>query len=266
MISTRLSLTSMWLWPTIVLLGLVTLIAFPGGFVDKSRMVMHGLCAQTPSHTFTLGGQPLPFDARMTGIYSGALATLSFLAIRGRLLALHLPSPRLLAFFALLVVAMTADGFNSLFTDLGWWHPWESTNLLRLITGYGMGMAIAVALVWLVGGTLFHLADRRPSIDSWRDVEYCLLPLPVMLLALRSEASWLHVPISLLLMLSAWIVLATLALVTLLLATRHDERVMRIGQLHLPGAVGLVVGLAIMLVLAFGRAWLERTLGIPSTL
>ena len=256
----------MWLWPAIVLIGLLALVAFPGGFVEKSRLLMHGLCAQTPTHTYSLGGNPLPFDARMTGIYSGALVTLIYLAARGRLLAGQVPSTRFVAFLSFLVVAMAADGFNSLFTDLGWWHPWESSNPLRLITGYGMGVAIAVALVWLGAGTIFQLAERQPSVDSWRGLALCLLPLPLILLAFVSEAGWLHIPVSLMLMLSAWIVLGTLALVTLLLATRYDERIMRPGQLHVPGAVGLVLGLVAIVGLALGRTWLERSLGVTTTL
>ena len=266
MTSPRFWLKSLWLWPAIIGVGIVALFAFPGGFVDKSRLLMHGLCAQTPTHTFTLGDQPLPFDARMTGIYSGALFTLLYLTVRGRLLAVQLPPVRILAVLAVLVVAMAADGFNSLFTDIGWWHPWESSNALRLFTGYGMGMVIAIALVWLVAGTIFHLADRRASVDSWRDLAICMLPLPVLYFAMDSQAGWLHIPFSMLLMLSAWIVLATLATVTLLLASRYDERVMRIGHLHVPGAMGLILGLCIMLALSFGRTWLERNLGIPSTL
>lgn len=260
------SIRCVWLWPTILLLGMVVVIVIPGGFVDTSRMMLHGLCAQTPGHTFNLGGQPLPFDARMTGIYSGALMTLTYLASRGRLLAANLPSTRILVVVVGLVVLMALDGFNSLLTDIGWWHPWESTNNFRVVTGYGMGIALAVALVWLIAGTVFQLARKETTIHGWVDLIVCIAPLPVLLVLLHVGWDLLHVPLSIFLMTSAWIVLGTLALVTLLLATRIDERIVRIGQLHLPGAVGLLLGLAVMLGLAFGRSWLERTLGIPSTL
>ena len=51
-----------------------------------------------------------------------------------------------------------------------------------------------------------------------------------------------------------------------LLALRWDDRILSKAQLHVPGAIGGIVGLAIMLLLAFGRVWLERVTGIPSTL
>lgn len=260
------TIRTFWLWPTIVIGGLLMLALLPGGFAEKSKLLLHGLCAQTPGHTFSIGGQPLPFDARMTGIYTGVLGTLGYLGFRRRLLAQQLPPRSILAVLALFVVAMAADGFNSLLTDLSLWHPWTTTNATRLITGYGAGVALVVALVWLLAGTIFQVADRRQIMDSWRDILASVAPLALVALVLWIAPAWLYVPFSSLLVFSAWMVLGTLALVTVLLLTRFDERVIQRGQLHIPGAVGLVLGLAVMLLLAFGRQWLESTLGIPSTL
>lgn len=246
--------------------GLVLLALLPGGFAEKSKLLLHGLCAQTPGHTFSIGDQPLPFDARMTGIYSGVVGTLGWLAIRRKLFSQSLPSPPLLAVIALFVVAMAADGFNSLLTDIGVWHPWETTNITRLVTGYGAGVALSVALVWLLGGTVFQVADRTPVMDSWRDIAASLTYLPIVGVVLWQAPSWLYLPFATVLVVSAWIVLGTLATVTVLLAARIDERIVRRAQLHIPGAIGLVLGLGVMLMLAFGRQWLESTLGIPSTL
>lgn len=255
-----------WLWPTIIIGGLLMLALLPGGFAEKSKLLLHGLCAQTPGHTFSIGGQPLPFDARMTGIYTGVLGAIGYLAMRKRLLAQQLPPHAVLAVLVLFVIAMGLDGFNSLFTDIGFWHPWTTTNTTRLITGYLAGITIAAALVWLLSGTVFQVADRKPIMDSWLDIVGSILPLSLVGFILWIAPSWLFVPFSTLLVFSAWTVLGTLALVTMLLVTRFDERIVARRQLHLPGALGLVLGLGAMLVLAFGRQWLESVLGIPSTL
>ena len=261
-----LTIRTFWLWPTILIGGMVLLSLLPGGFAEKSRLLLHGLCAQTPGHTFSLGGQPLPFDARMTGIYTGVLGTAGFLAVRRRLLAQQLPNPQLLVVLVLFVVAMGLDGFNSLFTDIGVWHPWETTNVTRVISGYLAGVTLTVAIVWLLSGTVFQVADRQPMMESWSDLAGSVAPLLVVGLVLWVAPGWLYVPFSALLVLSAWGVLGTLAFVTVLLMSRMDERVVRRRQLHIPGAVGLLLGLGVMLLLAFGRQWLEQTLGIPSTL
>lgn len=255
-----------WLWPTIVIGGLVLLSLLPGGFAEKSKLLLHGLCAQTPGHTFSMGGQPLPFDARMTGIYTGVLGTLAYLAVRGRLLAQQLPGNVILTALVLFVIAMGLDGFNSLFTDIGAWHPWTTTNTTRVVTGYLAGMTLAVALVWLLSGTVFQVADRKPIMDSGMDILWSLLPLALVGVVLWTAPGWLFAPMSTLLVFSAWFVVATLAMVTVLLITRFDERIIQRSQLHVPGAIGLILGLGGMLLLAFGRQWLEAIAGIPPTL
>src|SRR5262245_47592140 len=56
--------------------GLALLSAFlfsPGSIAAKSHLALHGICAQRPSHSLRLGGETLPMDARMTGIYIGAV-------------------------------------------------------------------------------------------------------------------------------------------------------------------------------------------------
>lgn len=259
-------LRTYWLWPAIMLGGVLLIALLPGGFAEKSKLLLHGLCAQTPDHTFAIGGQPLPFDARMTGIYSGVVGAVALLAIRGRLLSQQMPSMKIMAVLVLFVAAMAADGFNSLLTDLNLWHPWTTTNTTRVITGYGAGVALAIALVWLLGGTVFQIADRAPILAGWRDLAGTLVFLPVGGLLLWVAPGWLYVPYATLLVLSAWTVLGTLATVTLLLATRRDEHIVSRPMLHIPGAVGLVLGLIVMLLLSSGRQWLEAAVGITSTL
>lgn len=260
------SIRQFWLWYALAFGGVALFLFWPGGYADKARLLLHGLCAQTPSHSFTFGGLMLPFDARMTGIYGGALFTLLILTVRGRLLRAGLPSVRVIILLALFVAVMAADGFNSLFTDLGLWHPWESRNELRLLTGYATGISLAVVLAWLVASTTWRLSDRRPSIVSAREVAVFWIPFVPYTAAVLSGAAWLYVPVSMLLMVSAWIVLSMLTLSMLLLALKWDDRVRQVAQLHVPGVLAGVAGLAVMLLLAFGRVWLEKVTGIPSTL
>jgi uncharacterized membrane protein len=255
-----------WAWWVVAMGGALAFLFWPGGFVDKSRLLLHGLCAQTPSHTFTFGGLMLPFDARMTGIYAGAIFTFIVMVARRRFFHAGLPPVRVMVVLAAFVAIMGADGFNSLFTDLGLWHPWESRNELRLITGYGTGVSLAVVLVWLVSSTLWRISSGAPAVRSMRDVGVFWIPFVPYAVAVLSGATWLYAPLSVLLMLAAWSVLTLLTMSMVLLAFRWDDRVTMRGQLHAPGAIAGVAGLAVMLVLAFGRVWLERATGIPSTL
>lgn len=260
------SIKRYWLWYLLVTAGLALFVLAPGGFAEKSRTILHGLCAQTPSHSFSFGGVLLPFDARMTGIYSGSLVTLIYLGVRGRLFAWGNPPWRVIFVLAVFVLAMAADGFNSLLTDLGVWHPWTPRNELRLVTGYATGITLATVLSWLMGSSLYRLGTATPGVQGGRDLVLLWTPFLPLTALILSGATWLYVPLSMMLMVSAWLTMSILGLVIVVLTFRLDDRVGHFQAIHVPGAVAGLVGLGIMLTLAFGRICLESTIGIPSTL
>lgn len=248
------------------LAGVALFLAVPGAVEHKSRFVLHGLCAQTPTHSFVIGGELLPFDARMTGIYTGAGITLVALAAAGRFFRHGIPSRWTNALLALPVLALAADGFNSLFADLDMWHPWEPRNVYRLITGYGTGIAIACLLGWLVGTALYRLSGRTASISGVRGMAILWLPLPIIYVLLDNAPGWMYDVIAAGLMLSAWTVVSMLAFVMLILIARLDERIIASDQVVLPSVAAAVIGLVVMLLLALGRVWLYRVTGMPTTL
>lgn len=260
------SISRYWLWYGVVLAGMAVLMLLPGGFAEKSRMLLHGLCAQTPTHSFTFGGVLLPFDSRMTGIYGGTMATMIYLTVRGRFFAWGVPPANVVAVLVLFVIAMAADGFNSLFTDLGVRHPWTPSNELRLITGYLAGIALGAMLSWLLGSALYRVGQREAGIQSLRDVLVILMPLFPFGAILLTGAEWLFVPTATLLIVSAWTTMSVLGLSIIVLAFGLDTRINRLRDLHVPGAAAVLLGLAIMLALSFGRMWLEHSMVMPSTL
>lgn len=254
------------LWYVTATAGVLSFLLLPGGIAEKSRTLLHGLCAQTPTHTFSFGGQMLPFDARMTGIYGGVFAAIISLAVRRRLMDRGVPKPIYIAVLAFFVLVMAADGFNSLFTDLGIWHPWTPTNELRLVTGYLAGVSLGVLLAWLLASSVYRMSEPEPGVRSGLDLVLMVAPLAPYAAMILSGEAWLYAPLSLLLVVSAWLTMTVLALSIVVLVFRLDDRVTRAGQLHLPGTAAAILGLGVMLALALGRVWLEQTLGIPSTL
>ena len=93
---------------------LVAFLIAPGDIASKTHVALHGLCAQRPSHSLQIGGTTLPMDARMTGIYLGAAATVSLVVAARRLRATRAPSLPVLVLLASFVVALAVDGFNAL--------------------------------------------------------------------------------------------------------------------------------------------------------
>lgn len=256
------ALKTYWLWCGIAALGAIVFLAMPGGYGSKAHSVLHGLCAQTPSHTFLLGGQRLPFDGRMTGIYGGTIITFGYLVVRKRVLYFGNPPWKVVALLVAFVGLMAVDGFNSLFHDLGIWHPYEPRNLYRLITGYATGISLAVTLTWLLASSMWNLSSPKPGVRSVRDLGWiALLGIPYGMAVLSGWGGF-YLPVSGLLLASAWLTLTVLMLVVVLLVFRIDERVRSVPQLHVPGAAAAGLALVLMLALAGGRFWLERTFGI----
>lgn len=262
----RETLRSYWSWIAILSIGVVMFFAYPGGYASTSHHLLHGLCAQTPSHTFLIGDKPLPFDARMTGIYGGLLVSMVTIAIRGKMFRYGTPPWTVIVTLAICVLSMAIDGANSLFDDLNLWHPYPPANIVRVVTGFGTGISLAVALSWLAASSMWNLSRPEPGIHSIRD-----LLLPVLLLVpyvalIEWAPAPLHLPLSLALVVSAWITVSMLMLVIVLMAFRIDDRIRTPRHLHLPVTVAAILGLTVMLVLAGARFWIESTFGISNAL
>src|SRR5262245_44862568 len=129
--------------------GVALFLWLPGDVDVKAHAALHGICAQRPSHSIWLGGQVLPVDARMTGIYLAAATTLVWLVSIGRHRALRAPPRPVLGLLALFICAMTIDGVNGLLVDLEAPHFYTPNNGLRLATGILAGTALGVGIVHL---------------------------------------------------------------------------------------------------------------------
>lgn len=255
------------LWPLVfgLFAGVSGLFLFIGAdsFSSTSRAVLHGLCAQRPTHSFVVGDELLPFDARMTGIYAGSLTSWLYFVARKRTLSARTPSPPVLALLAAGIGALAIDGFNSLLLDLNRPYLYEPHNVVRFFTGFGTGVAIASLEVWLIAGTLSRMARNDPAWKSVWEVGH-LLPVPVVLLvAILVSPAWAFPVVASLLMLSAWITVAVLVLVIVVSILRLERKITTPQQVEAPLLASAILALAIILGLAQLRFWLERMLGVP---
>jgi uncharacterized membrane protein len=253
-----------YLFPTVASLVVLLFLAAPWSLEHKAHVALHGLCAQRPSHSFVFGTDRLPFDARMTGIYGGFLGAAIYLGLRRRYRSAGLPSWPTMGVLALFVGVMGADGFNSLFLDMGWRYFYEPDNRLRLVTGLMTGVALAVAIFLLFGMALW----KRPRLDSrviqgvWEPFLMLGLQVPFGL-AVVSGWSWLYVPITLALLVTATAVVSSMVLVVLVMLKTADNSFDRAGQLEGYAVVALIVGLAVMAAFGGGRFFLESLTNAP---
>ncbi len=219
------------------------------------------VCDQLAADTYRFGGVLLPLCARCTGMYLTAWLTLGWLAWRYPRSAAR-PRIWVLIAFGLFFLAWAGDGFNSLFASLpGLPHLYEPTNLLRLITGTGMGVAmgsfifVMFNMVWSSGST-----DAKPLV-SIGDFVALLGVCALVVLVVQSEWSPLLVP------LSAASLLAILTLHGMLMTAMVGTAPVLGARLRASRLRSLAVGVGIALVyldaFALAHMLLVQYLGRP---
>ena len=254
---------SVWAFCGLLAATVLAFTAAPWPAAAKFRAVVHGLCAQRPSHSYALGGIDLPFDARMTGIYGGALICLIFLLARGRGRAVQLPAPTILGALGLFVVFMGVDGINSTLQDFGLPYLYEPRNDVRLLTGLLMGVTLGVALAYMINLTLWSRFSAAPMLAGWREFAALLALCGGAFLLIASGWGWLYLPLALALVGSATLVVLILALTTLTLLRGQENRAERLRDVVGSASLALVIGYVVMAAIALGRWYLERSLGVP---
>jgi uncharacterized membrane protein len=223
---------------------LVWLLYTPEGLLGKADGIGYAVCHRIDARSFHIGDRPMPLCVRCTGMFLGALLGLAYQSLTSPRRA-GFPGKSVWAVLALILVAFGLDGVNSYFHLFpGFTGLYEPNHALRLLTGIGMGAAMAVVLYPAFHQTVWREFDRRPAIGGLRDLAI-LLGLALLLAGLV----WLQNPVLLypLALLSAGGVLALLILVYTMVSVmilRMENRAHTAAQLALPLIMG--VGLAFL--------------------
>jgi uncharacterized membrane protein len=247
---------------TAVLLGLVVGLIVGWGLLpglsleQKLFLALHGICAQT--HNLVAGGVQLPLCARDSGMYLSYLVTVGVVLVRGRGRAGRLPPwPVTLAVLGLALL-MAGDGLNSTLAELGLPHAYPPRDDLRLLTGMGAGIGLALIVLLVVSTALRRdVDDQLRVLGGWRDLGLVLLLNGVIVAALAADTPLLAWPLALLVTIG---VVGNLAAVLTLLpamALRRAGQVTHPAQLAYPATIGLVLAVTFLVALARFRLGLE---------
>ncbi len=258
--------TSRW-WSDRRLLSVVGLLAVsigafllaPWSLQDKSLAALHGLCAQQPGHSFWFGDARLPFDARMTGIYGGFLIVGIYLLSRGRLYRSGPPPVSVLITAAVFVAIMGVDGVNSTLNDFGMPYVYEPSNHLRYFTGAMTGTSLALFIWMIAGGVLWspQVAIDKPIMRSWKEFLPIATLVTMFWALLQMQVAFLFAPIAVFLVISAVIVVSSIALVALRLATGGFQKALRPLDLSRSAVVAILIAYAVMSSISGARFMLE---------
>jgi len=236
----------------------------PGSIEGKSLAVLHGLCAQQPTHSLYFGDQRLPFDARMTGIYGGfAVASLYMLA-RGRWRAGLLPPLTVIVAMTVFIGLLAVDGVNSTLLDLGSWHAYEPTNVVRVVTGLLTGTSLAIFIWMLVAQVGFAPAARlrRAPMTGLLDLGTLLAAQVAFGLVVYLRPEWLRVLLTMLLLGAALFAVTGLTLGFVILLSRSENIAHRTRDLAAHATVALGIALLVIGIAGGGRFALEAWLDI----
>lgn len=160
---------------TFVLTLFAWLLNTPAGIFGKADAIGYAVCHRIDLRSFHIGETQLPLCARCSGMYLGAMLGLCYQWAIGKRRT-GMPSWKIILPVSIFVMLFAIDGLNSFFSlfsnGAGLYQP---NNSLRLLTGTGMGLAIAVALVPAFNATVWKYIDPRPAFLNFRTFGFMVL-------------------------------------------------------------------------------------------
>lgn len=142
----------------------------PEGLLGKADAVGYAVCHRIDLRSFHLGGRPVSFCARCTGMYLGAFLGLALLQLRAPRRGGGHPRQVLLA-MAGIAALFVFDSLNS-FTNLvpGFPSLYTTTNTIRVFAGTGFGLVMALFVFPAFNQTAWADWDPRPAVGSLREL------------------------------------------------------------------------------------------------
>jgi uncharacterized membrane protein len=237
--------SSAWRW---ILIGFafaltVTWLALtPSGLLGKAQAVGYAVCHQIEVRSFHIHARPFPLCARCSGMFLGALLGMIYQAAQGRKgRALPIGGNIL---FGLLALAWVLDGVNS-FTMLVPSLPsaYQTQNWTRLVTGMGMGLAMAAFLWPAFIQTIFTRWVDESPLGNWRKILGLVAMGAVLVGLVLLEVAWILYPLALLSAFSVIMLLTTVYSMALVMIFKRDNTFERFSQLLIPLVGGFIVAL-----------------------
>ena len=199
------------------------------------------------------------------GTFSGALVSLVLLSVGRRRRASNLPPTRIKAVLVAFVLLWGFDGLNSVLALIpSLPNLYEPHNLLRFVTGFLEGSALAVLLLPMFNYVVMARPEDAGSVERMRWFSLPLLILGLLSVLMQSQVE----PVLL-----ATFILAVVGLLTLLtmangmlalVLLKWEGQVHRRGYLVLPLALGLLASIGEISMMSAARTYLERFLPLLS--
>jgi uncharacterized membrane protein len=241
----------------------------PPGVLGKADALGYAVCHRIDVRSFHIGIRQFPLCARCSGMYLGALLGLIFLTITAPKYA-GMPSKGFMVPLGLMVIAFGVDGVNSylsLMKSLGTTifsripNLYEPNNTLRLLTGTGMGLVIAVVLFAAFNQTLWVDWKPKSALKSWRNFGILVVLAFIIDLAVLYGSDILLYPLALISALTVPLLLTMVYGLFAVMAVRKDNAYLHLAQAWLPLTAGFTIAMLQIVVFDVLRYALTGTWG-----
>lgn len=246
-VGTRLKIQDRY-WKILVISAFVlTLTAWllntPPGLLGKADAIGYAVCHRIDLRSFHLGDRQVPLCARCSGMYLGAMLGLIYQGFIGRR-RIGIPSWKIIIPTSIFALAFIFDGFNS-FLSLFPGAPglYEPNNTFRLLTGTGMGLAIAIVLYPAFNTSIWQLVDPRPALLNLRSFVFLvIIALGLDALVLLNSPVILY-PLSLISAAGVMVLLTLVYTMVLMMLFKFENRFNQSRQIVYAVIGGLTVAL-----------------------
>ena len=258
-----------WFVPLAALLVLAAyLFLTPPGLLGKADGIGYAVCHRIDERSFHVFGRQLPLCARCTGEFNAAAISLIFLGFVSRKRR-SMPGKGILAVLALFFVAFGVDGSNSYLYLLKQTYAgflpqvpniYIPNNTLRLLTGSGMGIAMAAVLFPVVNQTIWREADEHPAL-TWKEFGGLLVIILLVDLGILSEQPVILYPIAILSVMGVLALLSIVFSIVWMILMRQENTFDSLKQLWMPLLAGLTMSFLMISAIDLLRFKLTGTWG-----
>ncbi len=230
----------------------------PGGLLGKADAVGYAVCHRITVRSFMLGERQLPLCSRCSGMYMGAL--LGFVL---QWQASHrggMPARKFQVLFGLFLLVFAFDGINSY---LQLWHGiqplYVTHNWMRMVTGSGMGLAMAGVLVPVFNQSTWAKWQNQPVLQSWRQMAVMLAAAILMDAAILSQNVLILYPVGLLSAATVLAILSTIYAIVWIMLWKKDNSFTHVNQVSAFLLGGFATAVAQVAIMDLGRYILTGT-------
>jgi uncharacterized membrane protein len=240
----------------------------PPGLLGKADSIGYAVCHRIDERSFQIGDRQLPLCARCTGeFYAAAISLLFFAIVSPR--KSGMPGWRLGAPLLVFLIAFGIDGTNSFLYLLKQTsggaldsipNLYVPNNTLRLLTGSGMGIALASILYPAFNQSAWKNLDPGRALD-WKKLGSLIGIILLIDLAVLTEHPIVLYPIAILSVLGVLALLVIVFSMVWVLLMRQENEFTSLKQMWLPFLAGTTLAFLMITTIDLIRFQLTGTWG-----